>query len=127
MKDQRTEGPQEWFKNKKTETPRDKTVPFGIKVFERYSRDERVLDSVILESYIQGVLTRNVMNVMESLGVYNQEPPWQDASYFLRFSVDLLPHLAVKVLGVLQRLIVIWSSLKHIDLPFDGLLHNLFL
>ncbi|WP_363319990.1 transposase [Ferroplasma sp.] len=32
---------------------------------------EKALNSVILESYIQGVSTRNVMNVVESLGVEN--------------------------------------------------------
>jgi transposase-like protein len=37
----------------------------------KYSRVEKALDSVILESYIQGVSTRNVMNVVESLGVEN--------------------------------------------------------
>ena len=49
--------------------PQIREFPFETKVFERYSRVEKALDSVILESYIQGVSTRNVMNVVESLGV----------------------------------------------------------
>jgi hypothetical protein len=40
-------------------------------VFDPYSRVEKALNSVILESYIQGVSTRNVMNVVESLGLDN--------------------------------------------------------
>ena len=49
--------------------PQIREFPFETKVFERYSRVEKAPDSVILESYIQGVSTRNVMNVVESLGV----------------------------------------------------------
>ena len=51
--------------------PQIREFPFQTKVFERYSRVEKALHSVILESYIQGVSTRNVMNVVESLGVEN--------------------------------------------------------
>ena len=51
--------------------PQIREFPFKTRVFERYSRVEKALDSVILESYIQGVSTRNVMNVVESLGVEN--------------------------------------------------------
>jgi transposase-like protein len=51
--------------------PQIREFPFETKVFERYSRVEKAPDSVILESYIQGVSTRNVMNVVESLGVEN--------------------------------------------------------
>ena len=51
--------------------PQIREFPFETKVFDRYSRVEKALDSVILESYIQGVSTRNVMNVVESLGVEN--------------------------------------------------------
>ena len=49
--------------------PQIREFPFETRVFERYSRVEKAPDSVILESYIQGVSTRNVMNVVESLGV----------------------------------------------------------
>ena len=51
--------------------PQIREFPFETRVFDRYSRVEKALDSVILESYIQGVSTRNVMNVVESLGVEN--------------------------------------------------------
>lgn len=51
--------------------PQIREFPFETKVFERYSRVEKALNSVILESYIQGVSTRNVMNVVESLGIGN--------------------------------------------------------
>ena len=51
--------------------PQIREFPFETKVFERYSRVEKALDSVILESYIQGVSTRNVRDVVESLGAEN--------------------------------------------------------
>ena len=51
--------------------PQIREFPFETKVFEKYSRVEKTLNSVILESYIHGVSTRNVMNVVESLGVEN--------------------------------------------------------
>jgi putative transposase len=44
---------------------------FKTNLFERYSRVEKALDSVILESYIQGVSTRNVRKVIESPGLKN--------------------------------------------------------
>jgi transposase-like protein len=42
--------------------PQIREFPFRTSVFEKYSRVEKALNSVILESYIQGVSTRNVMN-----------------------------------------------------------------
>ena len=51
--------------------PQIREFPFETKVFERYSRVEKALNSVILESYIQGVSIRNVMSVVESLGAGN--------------------------------------------------------
>ena len=42
--------------------PQIREFPFETKVFEKYSRVEKTLNSVILESYIHGVSTRNVMN-----------------------------------------------------------------
>jgi putative transposase len=41
--------------------PQIREFPFRTQVFDRYSRVEKALNSVILESYIQGVSTRNVM------------------------------------------------------------------
>ena len=46
--------------------PQIREFPFETKVFERYSRVEKAL-----ESYIQGVSTRNVKKVVESLGMEN--------------------------------------------------------
>ncbi len=51
--------------------PQIREFPFQTKVFEKYSGVEKALDSVILESYIQGVSTMDVMNVVRSLGVEN--------------------------------------------------------
>lgn len=51
--------------------PQIREFPFETKVFDRYSRVEKALDSVILESYIQGVSTRNVRNIVENLGMEN--------------------------------------------------------
>ena len=51
--------------------PQIREFPFRTNVFDRYSRVEKALNSVILESYIQGVSTRNVRNVVDSLGVEN--------------------------------------------------------
>ena len=42
---------------------------FETVVFDRYSRVERSLENVIVESYIQGVSTRRVRSVVESLGI----------------------------------------------------------
>jgi len=64
--------------------PQIREFPFKTNVFEKYSRVEKALDSVILESYLQGVSTRNVMNVVESLGVENIS-----ASYVSRFASEL--------------------------------------
>jgi len=43
--------------------------PFEIKVFERYSRTEKALVNAIIESHLQGVLTRKVEAVITHLGV----------------------------------------------------------
>jgi transposase-like protein len=51
--------------------PQIREFLFKTNVFERYSRVEKALDSVILESYIQGVSTRNVRKVIESPGLKN--------------------------------------------------------
>ena len=51
--------------------PQIREFPFETRVFDRYSRVEKAMDSVILESYIQGVSTRNVKNIVENLGMEN--------------------------------------------------------
>ena len=42
---------------------------FETTVFDKYSTVEKALDSVIAESYINGVSTRSVNNIINSLGV----------------------------------------------------------
>ena len=49
--------------------PQLREFPFRTKVFETYSRVENALTSVIMESYLQGVATRDVRSVVEQLGV----------------------------------------------------------
>jgi len=48
----------------KLKKPQIREFPFETKVFDRYSRVEKAMDSVIFESYIQGVSTRNVKNIV---------------------------------------------------------------
>ena len=64
--------------------PQLREIPFETKVFERYSRTERALVNVIIESYLQGVSTRNVENVISHLGV-NQ----LSASYVSKVAQEL--------------------------------------
>jgi putative transposase len=49
--------------------PQLREIPFETKVFERYSRTEKALVNAIIESYLQGVSTRNVEDVISHLGV----------------------------------------------------------
>jgi len=49
--------------------PQLREIPFETKVFERYSRTEKALVNAIIESYLQGVSTRNVETVISHLGV----------------------------------------------------------
>lgn len=44
-------------------------IPFRTNVFVRYSRTEQALVNAIVESYLQGVSTRNVEKVVSCLGV----------------------------------------------------------
>lgn len=64
--------------------PQIREFPFQTEVFKRYSRVEKALDSVMLESYISGVSTRNVTNVVEALGMENVSP-----SYISSLASDL--------------------------------------
>ena len=45
-------------------------------VFERYSRVEKAIESTILESYIQGVPTRNIQNVLKAKVLENISPSY---------------------------------------------------
>jgi len=49
--------------------PQLREIPFETKVFEKYARTEKALVNAIIESYLQGVSTRNVENVISHLGV----------------------------------------------------------
>ena len=49
--------------------PQLREIPFETKVFARYSRTEKALVNAIIESYLQGVSTRNVEHVVSCLGV----------------------------------------------------------
>lgn len=49
--------------------PQLREIPFETKIFERYSRTEKALVNAIIESYLQGVSTRNVEKVISHLGV----------------------------------------------------------
>ena len=51
--------------------PQIREFPFENRVFDPYSRVEKALDSVMLESYLNGVSTHNMMNVVKSLGMGN--------------------------------------------------------
>ncbi len=58
----------------KLSKPQLREFPFRTKVFETYSRVENALTNVIMESYLQGVATRDVRSVVEQLGVENVSP-----------------------------------------------------
>ncbi len=49
--------------------PQFREYPFQTKVFERYSRVEKALINVVIESYLQGVSTRRVQDIVSLLGV----------------------------------------------------------
>jgi transposase-like protein len=49
--------------------PQLREVPFETKVFEKYARTEKALVNAIIESYLQGVSTRNVEMIIAHLGV----------------------------------------------------------
>ena len=45
--------------------------PFETKVFDRYSRVEKALINAVIESYLQGVSTRRVQDIVSRLGIEN--------------------------------------------------------
>jgi putative transposase len=49
--------------------PQFREYPFETKVFERYSRVEKALINAVIESYLQGVSTRKVQDIVSQLGV----------------------------------------------------------
>ena len=44
-------------------------IPFNTQVFERYSRTEKALENAIIESYLHGVSTRKIEDVISHLRV----------------------------------------------------------
>jgi putative transposase len=53
----------------KLRKPQFREVPFQTKVFDRYSRVEKALINAIVESYLQGVSTRRVQDIVSRLGI----------------------------------------------------------
>ena len=49
--------------------PQFRDKPFETVIFERYSRVEQALINTILESYVQGVSTRKIRQIMDQLGL----------------------------------------------------------
>ncbi len=49
--------------------PQFREISFQTKVFDRYSRVERALINAIIESYLQGVSTRRVKDIVSRLGI----------------------------------------------------------
>jgi len=84
-------------------------IPFETKVFERYSRTEKALVNAIIESYIQGVSTRNVENVISHLGV-NQI----SASYVSKVAQEL----DVKVKEFMERTIDSYIHYLFVDASY---------
>ncbi|MDI6720602.1 MAG: transposase, partial [Methanomicrobiales archaeon] len=54
--------------------PQFREFPFETQVFERYSRVEKALENAIIESYLQGVSTRKIQEIVSHLGVDRISP-----------------------------------------------------
>ena len=89
--------------------PQLREIPFETKVFERYSRTEKALVNVIIESYLQGVSTRNVENVISHLGV-NQI----SASYVSKVAQEL----DAKVHEFMERTIDTYIPFLFVDASY---------
>ena len=53
----------------KLKKPQFREISFATKVFDRYSRVEKALINAVIESYLQGVSTRRVQDIVSRLGV----------------------------------------------------------
>jgi len=51
--------------------PQFREYPFETEVFDRYSRVEKALINAVIESYLQGVSTRRVQDIVSQLGIEN--------------------------------------------------------
>jgi putative transposase len=49
--------------------PQFREIPFETKVFDRYSRVEKGLINAVLESYLQGVSTRRIQDIVSRHGI----------------------------------------------------------
>jgi len=49
--------------------PQFREIPFETRVFDRYSRVEKALINAVLESYLQGVSTRRIQDIVSQLGI----------------------------------------------------------
>ncbi len=49
--------------------PQFREIPFETKIFDKYSRVEKALINAIVESYLQGVSTRRVQDIVSRLGI----------------------------------------------------------
>ena len=56
--------------------PQLREIPFETKIFQRYSRTEKALVNAIIESYLQGVSTRKVQDVISHLGIDQISPSY---------------------------------------------------
>ncbi len=54
--------------------PQFREFPFETQVFERYTRVEKALENAIIESYLQGVSTRKIREIVSHLGVDRISP-----------------------------------------------------
>jgi putative transposase len=85
--------------------PQLRDIPFQTQVFERYSRTEKALENAILESYLQGVSTRKIQDIVAHLGVEKVSPSYvskiaseldQNVHLFLSRPVETyIPYLLV--------------------------------
>jgi putative transposase len=68
--------------------PQFREYPFKTQVIARYSRIEKALENAIIESYLQGVLTRRVQEIVSRLGADQIS-----ASTVFRITKDLMKWL----------------------------------
>ena len=89
--------------------PQLREIPFETKVFDRYSRTEKALVNAIVESYLQGVSTRNVEKVISHLGVTQIS-----ASYVSKVAQEL----DVKVTEFMERSIDSYIPYLFVDASY---------
>jgi transposase-like protein len=59
------------------QVPQDRDGRFSTELFERYQRSERALVAALAEMYVQGVSTRKVKAITETLGVSSRDATMQ--------------------------------------------------